>query len=143
MKSKGLHNTCSALACFAILVLASSAFAEIVIMKAEMNGESGVPPTTSKGTGLVTATFDTNNKKLSWTGSYKDLSGPATAAHFHFGELGKNGSVEIPISPSTSPLEGSATLTDDQATELLSGKWYVNIHTDAYKAGEIRGQLTK
>ena len=39
--------------------------------------------------------------------------------------------------------EGSATLTDTQAEDLMAGKWYVNIHTATQKAGEIRGQLTK
>jgi len=34
---------------------------------------------------------------LVWKGSYAGLSGPATAAHFHAGEVGKNGGVVIPI----------------------------------------------
>ena len=39
--------------------------------------------------------------------------------------------------------EGSATLTDAQAADLMAGKYYVNIHTEANKGGEIRGQVTK
>ena len=39
--------------------------------------------------------------------------------------------------------EGSATLTDEQAAELMAGKWYVNVHTAANKGGEVRGQVTK
>jgi hypothetical protein len=66
-----------------------------------------------------------------------------TAAHFHSGESGKNGPIVVPITPATSPFEGSATLTDPQADELLAGKWYVNVHTEANKGGEIRGQVTK
>ena len=34
-------------------------------------------------------------------------------------------------------------LESAQAADLLAGRWYVNIHTVANKAGEIRGQLTK
>jgi hypothetical protein len=34
-------------------------------------------------------------------------------------------------------------LTDAQAADLLAGRWYVNVHTDANKPGEIRGQVTK
>ncbi len=143
MKSMILRSGLTVLACSAALVLASPSFADTVKMKTEMKGASEVPPTTSKGTGSVTATYDTASKKLSWKGSYKDLSGPATAAHFHSGETGKNGPVVIPISPNASPFEGSATLTDAQAAELMGGKWYVNVHTDANKGGEIRGQVTK
>jgi hypothetical protein len=25
----------------------------------------------------------------------------------------------------------------------MAGRWYVNVHTEANKAGEIRGQVTK
>jgi CHRD domain len=143
MKSKILRSALAVFACSAALVLASASFAETVKMKTEMKGTTEVPPTTSKGTGSVTATYDTASKKLSWKGSYKDLSGPATMAHFHSGEAGKNGPVVVPISPNTSPFEGSATLTDAQAAELMAGKWYINVHTEANKGGEIRGQVTK
>ena len=143
MKSTILRSALTVLACSAALMLASPSFAETVNMKADMKAASEVPANTSSGAGSVTATYDTASKKLTWKGSYKDLSGPATAAHFHSGEAGKNGDVAIPISPNTSPFEGSATLTDAQATELMAGKWYVNVHTAANKGGEIRGQVTK
>ncbi|HWM48572.1 MAG TPA: CHRD domain-containing protein [Xanthobacteraceae bacterium] len=124
-------------------VLALPASAEVVNLKANLASTSEVPPTDSKGSGAVAATFDTTSKKLTWKGSYKDLTGPATAAHFHIGDVGKNGAVAIPISPNASPFEGSATLTDTQAADLLAGRMYVNVHTAANKAGEIRGQVTR
>ena len=85
---------------------------------------------------------------LTWQGTYAGLSGPATAAHFHGpAEPGKNAGVAIAISakdtPFASPFKGSATLTDGQISDLMSGLWYVNIHTEANKGGEIRGQLMK
>jgi hypothetical protein len=126
-----------------VLMAAGAAKAEVINLKATMNAASEVPPTSSKGTGTVTATYDTASKKLSWKGSYSDLTGPATAAHFHTGEPGQNGPVAVPITPNTSPFESSATLTDAQAADLLAGKWYVNVHTAANKGGEIRGQVTK
>jgi hypothetical protein len=130
-------------ACALAVALAAPARAEVVNLKATLNAGSEVPPTSSKGTGTVTATYDTASKKLAWKGSYSGLTGPATAAHFHAGEAGKNGPVAVPIAPATSPFEGSATLTDVQAADLLAGKWYVNVHTAENKGGEIRGQVTK
>jgi len=132
------------LACVAALAIASPALAANVNMKADLKGASEVPPIDSKGTGSVTATFDTASKKLSWKGTVSGLSGPATAAHFHSGEVGKNGGVVVPIAGADKgTFEGSATLTDAQAEELMSGKWYVNVHTAANKGGEVRGQVTK
>jgi CHRD domain len=125
------------------LLLAWPARAEVVNLKATMDAKSEVPPNSSPATGTLTATYDTSSKKLSWKGSYSGLTGPATAAHFHSGEAGKNGPVAVPITPATSPFEGSATLTDAQANDLLAGKLYVNVHTEANKGGEIRGQVAK
>lgn len=41
----------------------------------------------------------------------------------------------------TRTLAGTATLTTEQAQQLSDGMWYVNLHTEAYPDGEIRGQL--
>ena len=112
-------------------------------MKATLSGKSEVPPNTSAGTGTAELDYDAASKKLNWKVTYSGLSGPATAAHFHAAEKGKNGGVAVPISPSASPMEGSATLNDQQAADLLAGRWYVNVHTETNKAGEIRGQMTR
>ena len=136
------RSIAAGIACAALLTVIP-AKAETVNFKANLSAQEEVPPNNSKGTGAVTATYDSASKKLTWKGSYSGLSGPATAAHLHSGEKGKNGGVSVPIAPATSPLDGSATLTDQQAADRMAGKLYVNIHTAEHKAGEIRGQLTK
>ena len=144
MKTTILRSSLAALACAAALAVTSTAMAANVNLKADLKASSEVPPTDSKGSGSVTATFDTASKKLSWKGSVSGLTGPATAAHFHSGEVGKNGGVAVPIAGADKgAFEGSATLTDAQAEDLMAGKWYVNVHTAANKGGEIRGQVTK
>jgi hypothetical protein len=40
------------------------------------------------------------------------------------------------------PIEGQATLTPEQAQQLMAGEWYINVHTRANPNGEIRGQIT-
>jgi len=133
-----------ALACGALLVCAAPSMAAMVDLKADLKASNEVPPNESKGTGSVIATFDTDTNKLSWKGTVSGLSGPVTAAHFHTAEAGRNGAVAVPImGADKGSFEGAATLTDTQAEDLMAGKWYVNIHTATYKAGEIRGQLTK
>jgi hypothetical protein len=127
-----------------LLAFASPSYAETVQFKAELKGSAEVPPNQTTGSGTVTATYDTSTKQLAWDGSYSGLTGPATAAHFHGpAEPGKNAGVAVPIAPATSPLHGSGTLTDAQASDLMAGSWYVNIHTEGNKGGELRGQLMK
>jgi len=116
--------------------------------KADMNGPSEVPPVQSAGKGTVTATYDPATKVLTWEGNFSGLSGPATAAHFHGpAEVGKNAAPAVWISEKgqnlSSPFKGTATLTDAQAADLEKGLWYANVHTDANKGGEIRGQVVK
>src|ERR1700687_3563274 len=144
MTSIFTRSTLAALACVGALALATPSMAAMVNLKADLKASNEVPPADSKGTGSLTATYDTASKKLSWKGSTKGLSGPATAAHFHAGEAGKNGGVVVPITGADKDsFEGSATLTDAQAADVQAGKWYVNVHTAANKGGEIRGQLAK
>ena len=127
----------------AALAFAGPAFAEK--MKATLDGKAEVPPNTSAATGTADIDYDPASKKLSWKLSYSGLSGPATAAHFHGpAEAGKNAGVAVAIPNATSsPVEGSATLTDAQAADLTAGRYYINIHTAANPGGEIRGQVTK
>jgi CHRD domain len=125
------------------VVLAGPAFAEK--LKAVLDAKSEVPPNASTATGTADIDFDPATKKLTWKLTYSGLSGPATAAHFHGpAEVGKNASVAVPITNAgSSPVEGSATLTDAQAADMMAGKCYVNVHTAANPGGEIRGQVTK
>jgi CHRD domain-containing protein len=142
---RSLLTYCAGSAAGAVLLAsASPSFAAPVQFKADLKGSSEVPPNTTTGSGSVTASYDPATKQLTWSGTYSGLSGPATAAHFHGpAEPGKNAGVAVPITPATSPLKGSATLTDAQAADLMGGRWYVNVHTEANKGGELRGQLVK
>jgi hypothetical protein len=128
----------------AVTALAGAALAETVALKADLKGSSSVPPNQSAATGKVEASFDTATKVLTYTVTFSGLSGPAVAAHFHGpAEVGKNAGIVVHFPAVSSPVKGTATLTDAQAADLLAGRWYANIHTQQIPSGEIRGQLTK
>jgi hypothetical protein len=131
------------LALGATIALTGSAFADK--MKVTLDSKSEVPPNTSAATGTADVDYDAASKKLTWKLTYSGLSGPATGAHFHGpAEAGKNAGVKVAIPNATSsPAEGSAILTDEQAADLTAGKYYINVHTAANPGGEIRGQVTK
>lgn len=127
-----------------LLIAASPALAEKLTMKVPLSAAAEVPPNSSPATGSADVTFDTASKLLTWKITYSGLTGPATMAHFHGpGEAGKNAPVVVPIPNPASSAEGSATLNDAQAADLMAGKYYINVHTDANKGGEIRGQVVK
>jgi hypothetical protein len=126
-------------------LLGSAALAETVAFKVNLNAQQEVPTNDSKGTGAADVTFDPATKALTWTVTYSGLTGEPTAAHFHApAEPGKNAGVVVPIgNKPPSPAKGTATLTDTQASDLMAGRMYINVHTAAHPGGEIRGQLTK
>jgi hypothetical protein len=104
-------------------------------------------------------TFDTDTRVLAYTFGYglvagfTNTTGPATAAHIHGPAL--VGGTAPPIHdffavmdhlPAGYPADGglivgSVTLDPASAAQLRAGRLYINIHTEDYPAGELRGQL--
>lgn len=126
------------------LVLTTAVRAEVIKLQAELKGSNEVPPNTSSGSGKAEAAFDTDTKVLTYTITYASLTGPALGAHFHGpSEAGKNAGIALPFKSAQSPIQGTATLTETQAADLLAGKWYANVHTAANPGGELRGQMMK
>lgn len=130
------------------LLAAAAAFswasAATVGYKANLAGNAEVPPVQTPGKGSAQVNLDTATKQVTYRVDFSGLSGPAAAAHIHCGAAaGGNAGVAVPLGGAnpTSPISGTATLTDPQATDLQAGKCYVNVHTAANKGGEIRGQL--
>ncbi len=128
-----------ALAGCIVVPLSSHAF-----LKASLTADQEVPPVMATGNGTLEASYNKLTKVLSYKLTYAGLSGVPTAAHFHGpARAGVNAGVVLPIASSgQNPLKGEATLTEQQATELQAGLWYVNIHTAVNPGGEIRGQVT-
>ena len=130
----------------ALLALTPAAFAASETFSADLKPSAEVPAVDSKASGTITATYDTASKKLTYTATYKDLSGPATMAHFHGPAApSQNANILVDISPAHSPLgspkHGCVPFTKDQAKLLSKGLVYINVHSTMFTGGEIRGQV--
>jgi hypothetical protein len=124
------------------LGLATSAEATSIPLSAVLDGAQA--GTGSPGTGTATVTYDDVSGLLSWDISWSGLQGSTTVAHFHGPAApGQSASpvVDIFLTSTTSPASGSDTITPSEATDLLAGLWYINIHTTSSPGGEIRGQV--
>jgi hypothetical protein len=113
-----------------------------------MSGAQETPPVTTSATGKIDANYNRLTKTLSYSVTFSGLSDSAVAAHIHgLGEAGVMAAVLQTFSPFPRRKEGSysGTLLIDgiKFTEeyLLGGRYYINIHSKTYGAGEIRGQL--
>ena len=130
-----------------VVILAQPAIAAPISIKVDLNGAQQVPPVQTAATGKADLTYDPATRVLTWNLTYSGLSGPATMAHLHGPAMaGKNAPPVVWLSekgaPVGNPIKGEATLTPEQAQQMLAGEWYVNVHTQANPGGEIRGQVT-
>jgi len=110
-------------------------------MKVTLSGSQEVPPVKTSATGSATVMIKSDR---SVSGSITTTGIDAIAAHIHEGEAGKNGPVIVPFakaSDGTWSIAPGAKLSETQYASYLAGNLYVNVHSAANKAGEIRGQI--
>jgi hypothetical protein len=106
-----------------------------------LSGSQEVPPviTAASGSGTVAVGAD-----RAVSGSVTTTGINATAAHIHMAAMGQNGPVIIPLSKTADgvwSVPAGAKLTETQYDAFKAGNLYVNVHSEANKGGEIRGQL--
>jgi hypothetical protein len=143
---------------------------KVVNFTATLRGSNEVPANTSAGTGTITASLDTSTNVFTWNVTVSGLSANINNGHIHGpAAAGVNAGVILNFNPATNQIAGStftgfgtatagtaagtitlgsnaitATVTGDSLKKLiLAGLTYVNIHTTAIPAGEIRAQLVR
>ena len=130
------------------LALTGNAIAAIVDFTINLDGTQA--GTGSAATGTGTATINTDTNLLAWNITFDAntlTNGPnsVAAAYFHIGPAGVTGPSITPpgnvAGAGTSPITGSAAITDSNEAKLLAASIYFDIQTTAFAAGEIRGQL--
>ena len=120
-----------------------------------LSGANEVPPVTTNATGKFLATPGTNS--LSFTVTASGAATGFTMSHIHLGAAGTNGPIVAflfgPVTAGVPSFTSSGTITVANLTGPLAGDWagfmaalqagnlYVNAHTIANPAGEIRAQI--
>jgi hypothetical protein len=101
-------------------------------------GGKGAP----NGKGTFTATI--KGSKLCYTLKYSGLTSPL-ASHIHKGTATKNGNILLDLKPkfSNGKAASCVTISSSLASAIRKNPsgYYVNVHTQKYPAGAIRGQL--
>ena len=79
---------------------------------------------------------------MRWRLSFRNLMGPALAAHVHFAPKGKAGPVVIALcAPCKASAKGVVSVSRRVFEAVTKRRGYVNVHTAKNPTGEIRGQL--
>ena len=128
----------SALAVLALVACAHTMAGKRV--NVTLSGAEEVPPvsTAARGSGGFTIGDDG-----AVSGSVTTTGVQGTMAHIHMAARGQNGPVIVPLTKSgdTYTAPAGAKLNDAQMAAYKAGNLYVNVHSDANKGGEVRGQL--
>jgi hypothetical protein len=145
-----MRNVLLALAILALPVLGpglAAAAEDDIIFAAALSDEDQSIPTDSPGKGFAELRLERATLKLSWKVTFQDLTSPPTIAGLYGPEnVGGNAGQVVDLAPKgtlKSPLEGSVVLSDGVFQYLITGRVYVNIHTQKYPEGELRGQLRR
>ncbi len=139
-----------ALGLAALISTSFDAFALKIPIQANLSGGGEVPSNNSPARGVMEGTLDTDTNTLTWTVTYSGLSSAPIGAHFHgpVSYLGLTPEENAPIQVGTpgnlaSPFQGVAKIDDTQAKDLKDGRWYFNLHSKNFLAGEIRGPVVR
>ena len=121
----------------------ADADAHLLTFSTQLNAQETLPFSGSMAHGQIDAVYDANTRLLRWKASWSALSSPITGIAFHGpAQPGQTAPQSMtwpgPFGPH---YEGRATLTPQQAADLQQGAWYLNVSTQNWPQGEIRGQM--
>jgi hypothetical protein len=139
------------------------------VVRAHLVGVNEVPAVSSPATADFRAVIDEEAGTISYTIKYEGFVNTVTQSHFHFGQHHTMGGISVfictnlgnsPGSPGCPAVSGEISgvamaanvigpagqgISPGEFSELIAaireGSVYVNIHSNVFPAGEIRGQL--
>jgi len=125
-----------------------------VVLLASLTGAEEVPTALTFASGAFDVTFNNDQTSMFITLTQAGLGVPVTAAHIHIGPPGAEGPIIFPLAETFSDVPLNLTLTaadltaqtgattfEEAIDALLGGATYVNLHTQNFPDGEIRGQI--
>lgn len=107
-----------------------------------LSGGKEVPANTSVATGTANFILNTTNNTLMYQITYQNLSSAETGTHIHGPAALNRTAGTVHNLPIGNNKVGTWTYNEAQEADLLNGQMYINIHTQNYPDGEIRGQIT-
>jgi hypothetical protein len=146
-------------AMFTMLLTVSLGMAVAHGFEAKLSGKEVVPAVETKAKGEADFKLSKDGKELTYILKVKDIEN-VSAAHIHTGVMGKNGGPVAGLFAGPKK-EGKfsgelakGTITDKSLVGPLAGKTvgdlvkmikdkgaYVNVHSEKYPDGEVRGQI--
>jgi len=111
------------------------------LFTATLAGGQETPANNSTASGTATLLLSPDETTARVSLNFTGLSSPQTAAHIHGpAVIGVAGPILFPL-PNGQVSDFEIALAPGQATDLKNGLWYINVHSNNFTNGEIRGQF--
>ncbi len=117
-------------------------------LKATLTGAAEVPrPGDPDGTGTATVNIDVSKREVCYEVTAQKIDRP-TGMHIHEAEAGKSGDVVVPLTTPTASDTTTTGCANVDATLIgrmtaTPANFYVNVHSEAFPQGAVRGQLSQ
>ena len=130
-----------------LLTASSTLTAQSSSYRVFLDGDQEVPPVATTGTGLADVTLDTSTGAVTITGTFQNLAGAMQSVVLHgTAPIGSTAGSVLTFNASgvtTGSFDGSLTLNAQGIQDMQAGLYYIDLHTDAFPGGELRGQIVQ
>jgi CHRD domain len=107
-------------------------------------GSQETPSVDSPGVASGRLTMSADRKQLSFDLMIADLKGKLTGIHLHRGRAGQDGPVVYSLpEPVEDEARGQVEFNPADEADLLTQGFYLDLHTDLFPNGELRGQVVR
>jgi hypothetical protein len=135
----------------ALLALGAPAHGEGRPLATTLTGAAEVPgPGDPDASGTAFITLNQGQGEVCFELSWAGIDGTVTAAHIHVGSATVAGPVVVPLfAGAFAGTDSASGCVSGVSEELIKAirqdpaNYYVNIHSDVFPAGAVRGQLAK
>jgi hypothetical protein len=139
----------AALGMVAMLAMAAPALGEGRPFSTTLTGAAEVPgPGDPDASGTAFITLNQGQGEVCFDLSWAGIDGTVTAAHIHIGAAGVAGDVVVGLfAGSFAGTDSASACVSGVSEELIKAvrqdpeNYYVNVHSDVFPAGAVRGQL--
>jgi hypothetical protein len=171
MRNKRLHIAGAvAVAAIASVVATTAVAGGDKELRTRLTGFQEVPAVSTDASGNFKAHVHASGQEIQYELSYADLTGAVQQAHIHLGQRAVNGGISVflcsnlgngpagtqPCPPAPATISGTITPAevvgpadqgidpmefDELVRAIRAGVTYVNVHSETFPGGEVRGQL--
>jgi hypothetical protein len=137
----------------AATLIAGTSGAAVTKLRAGLRGSE---TTDTDGRGRAIVRLNPQARTVCFNVSWRNLDDQPFASHIHTGEEGTDGPILVHFFDAASPQEAlpdqiagvngcarDVPRSDIRAIKDNPGQYYVNVHTESFPGGAIRGQLRK